>query len=91
MKALVVIPTYNEAETIQSIVERVLAQDPALDVLLGKSTMSAGIVIEAAGYLARAWWQGFHVVRSRTRVASVLVGNPVDSCQPVGHGHLGNG
>lgn len=33
-KALVVIPTYNEAEGIRKIIERVLARDPRLEVLV---------------------------------------------------------
>lgn len=34
MRALVVIPTYNEAENVLILVKEVLAQDPALDVLV---------------------------------------------------------
>ncbi len=33
-KALVIIPTYNEKENIRSVVERVLATDPRLDILI---------------------------------------------------------
>jgi dolichol-phosphate mannosyltransferase len=34
VKALVVIPTYNEAESIEEVVERVLAADPRVEVLV---------------------------------------------------------
>ena len=34
MRALVVIPTYNEAESIEEVVERTLAVDPRVDVLV---------------------------------------------------------
>jgi dolichol-phosphate mannosyltransferase len=34
LKALVVIPTYNEAESVEEVVDRVLAADPRADVLV---------------------------------------------------------
>jgi dolichol-phosphate mannosyltransferase len=34
LKALVIIPTYNEAESIEEVVERTLAADPRVDVLV---------------------------------------------------------
>src|SRR4029078_9091525 len=33
-RALVIVPTYNERENIARIIERVLAQDPRLEVLV---------------------------------------------------------
>ncbi|HEX8132543.1 MAG TPA: glycosyltransferase, partial [Actinomycetes bacterium] len=34
MKALVVIPTYNEAESVVGVLDQVLAADPRVDVLI---------------------------------------------------------
>ena len=34
MRALVVIPTYNEAESVVEVLDRVLATDPRVDVLV---------------------------------------------------------
>jgi dolichol-phosphate mannosyltransferase len=46
-RALVIVPTYNERENIQRIIEAVLAQDPRLDVLVvddGSPDGTGGIV-----------------------------------------------
>jgi cellulose synthase/poly-beta-1,6-N-acetylglucosamine synthase-like glycosyltransferase len=34
VRALVVIPTYNEAESVVTVLDRVLAADPRVDVLV---------------------------------------------------------
>ncbi|MFL6102250.1 MAG: glycosyltransferase, partial [Actinomycetes bacterium] len=34
MRALVVIPTYNEAESVVEVIDRVLAAEPRADVLV---------------------------------------------------------
>src|SRR5215213_5625184 len=51
MKALVVIPTYNEAESVVGVVDQVLAADARVDVLIvddGSPDGTAGLVAERA-------------------------------------------
>ena len=51
MKALVVIPTYNEAESVVEVVDRVLAVDPRADVLVvddGSPDGTAKLVLDRA-------------------------------------------
>ena len=51
MKALVVMPTYNEAESVIGVVDRVLAADPRVDVLIvddGSPDGTARLVTERA-------------------------------------------
>ena len=49
-KALVIVPTYNEKENIRSIIERVLAADPRLELLVvdDNSPDKTGDIVEAA-------------------------------------------
>jgi dolichol-phosphate mannosyltransferase len=51
MKALVVMPTYNEAESVVGVIDQVLAADPRVDVLIvddGSPDGTAGLVAERA-------------------------------------------
>ena len=51
MKALVVMPTYNEAESVVGVLDQVLAADPRVDVLIvddGSPDGTAGLVAERA-------------------------------------------
>jgi dolichol-phosphate mannosyltransferase len=51
MKALVVIPTYNEAESVVGVIDQVLAADPRVDVLIvddGSPDGTAKLVAERA-------------------------------------------
>jgi dolichol-phosphate mannosyltransferase len=55
LKALVIIPTYNEAESIEEVVERTLAADPRVDVLVvddgspdGTAKLVAAIKVQEA-------------------------------------------
>ena len=34
MEALVIVPTYNERDNIETLIERVLAQDPGISMLI---------------------------------------------------------
>ena len=48
MKALVIVPTYNEAENIRELVPRVLGQDPGMEILVvdDNSTDGTGALVE---------------------------------------------
>ena len=48
MKALVIVPTYNEAENIRELVPRILNQDPGMEILVvdDNSTDGTGALVE---------------------------------------------
>ena len=48
MKALVIVPTYNEAENIRELVPRILDQDPGIEILVvdDNSTDGTGALVE---------------------------------------------
>ncbi len=48
MKALVIVPTYNEAENIRELVPRILEQDPGMEILVvdDNSTDGTGALVE---------------------------------------------
>jgi dolichol-phosphate mannosyltransferase len=48
VKALVIVPTYNEADNVRELLPRILEQDPAIEVLVvdDKSTDGTGAIVE---------------------------------------------
>ncbi|HET9234667.1 MAG TPA: polyprenol monophosphomannose synthase [Candidatus Eisenbacteria bacterium] len=66
MKALVIVPTYNEADNIRELVPRILMQDPGIEILVvdDNSTDGTGALVEEI----RATVPRLHILHRPTKL-----------------------